>query len=108
MSWGALALAVLAVWSFAADWAMVSKSGSIDYRNRVTGLRLLADGEDPYHYKWTLGKPERFFDPFENPALPITKTTVTPASPPTLVKAPRPMICAPSFFAISAAASRRP
>lgn len=78
--WGALALAVLAVWSFAADWAMVSQSGSIDYRNRVTGLRLLADGKDPYHYKWTLGMPERFFDPFENAALPITKTTVTPAS----------------------------
>ena len=78
--WGALALAVLAVWSFAADWAMVSKSGSIDYRNRVTGLRLLADGQDPYHYKWTMGKPERFFDPFENAALPITKTTVTPAA----------------------------
>lgn len=78
--WGALALAVLAVWSFAADWAMVSQSGSIDYRNRVTGLRLLADGEDPYHYKWTSGKPERFFDPFENPGLPITKTTITPAS----------------------------
>jgi len=78
--WGALALAVLVVWSFASDWAMVSQSGSIDYRNRVTGLRLLANGEDPYHYKWTMGKPERFFDPFENPALPITKTTVTPAS----------------------------
>lgn len=78
--WGALALAVLAAWSFAADWAMVSKSGSIDYRNRVTGLRLLASGEDPYHYKWTPGKPERFFDPFENPGLPITKTTVTPAT----------------------------
>lgn len=78
--WSTLALAVLVVWSFAADWAMVSQSGSIDYRNRVTGLRLLADGKDPYHYKWTNGKPERFFDPFENPALPITKTTVTPAS----------------------------
>jgi hypothetical protein len=78
--WGALALAVLAVWSFAADWAMVSQSGSIDYRNRVTGLRLLADGEDAYHYKWTPGKPERFFDPFENPRLPITKTTVTPTT----------------------------
>jgi hypothetical protein len=78
--WGALALAILAVWSFAADWAMVSQSGSIDYRNRVTGLRLLADGQDPYHYKWTMGNPVRFFDPFENAALPITKTTVTPAT----------------------------
>jgi len=78
--WGALALAILAVWSFAADWAMVSQSGSIDYRNRVTGLRLLADDQDPYHYKWSMGKPVQFFDPFENAALPITKTTVTPAT----------------------------
>lgn len=78
--WGALALAVLTVWSFAADWSMVSQSGSIDYRNRVTGLRLLAAGEDPYHYKWTIGKPERFCDLYENPALPTTKTTVSPTS----------------------------
>lgn len=78
--WGALALIVLTVLSFCADWAMVSESGSIDYRNRVTGLRLLTADEDPYHYKWSIGKPEKFFDPFENPAVPITKTTVTPAA----------------------------
>ena len=35
------------------------------------------------------------------------RATVTPASPTTLVKAPRPMIWAPSFSAIFAAASRR-
>ena len=43
-------------------------------------------------------------------ALRETSTTslwITPASPTTLVKAPRPMICAPSFLAMSAAASKR-
>jgi hypothetical protein len=77
--WGAMALITLAIFSFFYDWAMVSNTGSIDYRNRVTGMRLLAAGEDPYHYKWTTGKPERYCDPYENPNVPITKTTVTPA-----------------------------
>src|SRR6476659_6428459 len=35
------------------------------------------------------------------------RATVTPASPTTLVKAPRPMICAPIFSAILEACSRR-
>ncbi len=74
-----LMLVMLALGSFLLDWNLVSKSGSIDYRNRVTGVRLLSDGKDPYHTKWNPGDPAQFCDPYENPALPITKTTVTPA-----------------------------
>jgi hypothetical protein len=77
--WAAMALIVLAVCSFVYDWTMVADTGSIDYRNRVTGMRLLSKGIDPYHYKWTTGKPEQFCDPYENPNVPITKTTVSPA-----------------------------
>ena len=77
--WGALALIVLTICSFLVDWTMVSRGGSIDYRNRVTGMRLLASGADPYHYKWSTGQPERFCDPFDNPNMPMSKTTVTPA-----------------------------
>ena len=78
--WAALALISLAIFSFMRDWKMVSASGSLDYRNRVTGTRLLAAGKDPYHYKWTKGQPERFLDPFDNPNMPMTKTTVSPAT----------------------------
>ncbi len=77
--WGALALIVLAICSFMVDWATVSKCGNIDLRNRVTGIRLLVSGQDPYHTKWSPGQSERICDPYDNPALPITKTTVTPA-----------------------------
>lgn len=75
----ALALISLTIFSFFLDWRMVATTGSIDYRNRVTGARLLVSGVDPYHYKWTPGKPERFCDPYENPNVAISKTTVTPA-----------------------------
>jgi hypothetical protein len=75
----ALLLGILALNSLRLDWKMVATNGSIDYRNRVTGARLLVAGQDPYHYKWSEGAPERWRDPYDNPALPITKTTVTPA-----------------------------
>jgi len=77
--WGALALLVLAMCSFVLDWTLVSESGSIDYRNRITGVRLLVSGQDPYHTKWIPGDPGRLCDPYDNPKLQITKTTVTPA-----------------------------
>lgn len=76
--WWKYALICLAALGFCIDWALVSGSGSIDYRNRITGSRLLAAGEDPYHYKWRPGDPERWCDVYDNPKLPVTKTTVTP------------------------------
>ena len=77
--WWAMALIVLAICSFVVDWTMVAKGGAIDYRNRVTGMRVLASGADPYHYKWSKGMPEQFCDPFDNPNMPMSKTTVSPA-----------------------------
>ncbi len=74
-----LLLCVFALHSFRVDWNTVAQTGSIDYRNRITGARLLEAGRDPYHYKWRTGDPDRWRDPYDNPALPITKTTVTPA-----------------------------
>jgi len=38
-----------------------------------------ADGIDPYTYKWTPGEPAIYCDPFNNPHLPISKTTSSPA-----------------------------
>lgn len=73
------ALAVLALISLVLDWNLVSDTGSIDFRNRITGARLLVAGEDPYHYKWLPGAPASWCDVYANRALPITKTTVSPA-----------------------------
>lgn len=61
------------------DFANTMASGAIDLRNRVTGQRLLEDGRDAYHYKWHQGDPEEFCDLYNNPKLPVSKTTATPA-----------------------------
>lgn len=74
--WVALGLAALV--SFGIDWNHLGSSGSIDLRNRITGVRLLAAGRDPFHYKWRPSEPERYCDPFNNLAVPVSKTTVTP------------------------------
>lgn len=65
--------------SFVIDWRNLGASGSIDLRNRITGIRLLEEGQDPFHYKWRTHEPERFCDPYNNLAVSVSKTTVTPA-----------------------------
>jgi hypothetical protein len=77
VAWGALGL--LLVVSFWIDVDHTLQGGSIDLRNRVTGARLLVAGVDPYFYKWREPEPPEFCDPYNNPALPVSKTTATPA-----------------------------
>jgi hypothetical protein len=76
---GFSALAVLLVVSFFIDAHNVGQGGAIDLRNRITGARLLAQGTNPYTYKWTRSEPEEFCDPYNNPLLKVSKTTATPA-----------------------------
>jgi hypothetical protein len=81
-AWGRavwILLAALALFRFGQDWDLVSRTGSIDFRNRVTGSRLFVAGEDAYHYKWLPGAPSAWCDVYANRAQPVTKTTVTPA-----------------------------
>ncbi len=68
---------VLAV-SLTLDWRHTTRSGSIDLRNRVTGWRLMAAGVDPYHHQWSPGQPDTVLDVYNNPAVAVSKTTVTP------------------------------
>ncbi len=72
------ALGLLLLVSFGADWENVSAGGTIDFRNRITGARLLLRQQDAYHYKWRTGEPSELCDPYNNLALPINKVTVTP------------------------------
>jgi hypothetical protein len=65
--------------SFYLDLANTAQGGAIDLRNRITGLRLLEHGIDPYHYKWSRSEPEEYCDPFNNPKLEVSRTTATPA-----------------------------
>lgn len=77
LGWVIVGLALLV--SFGIDFANTWPGGAIDLRNRITGLRLLEHGVDAYHYKWSEGEPEAYADVFNNPKLPVSKTTATPA-----------------------------
>jgi len=76
---GWVAVGLLLLVSFGLDIGNVTQGGGIDLRNRITGVRLLADGFDAYHYKWGRSQPEKYADPYNNPLLPVSKTTATPA-----------------------------
>jgi len=76
---GFAVLVLLLLVSFCIDANNVSQGGAIDLRNRVTGARLLAHGANLYTYKWTRSEPEEYGDPYNNPRLPVSKTTATPA-----------------------------
>ena len=73
-------VALLAVWGFVQDAINTSNGGSIDLRNRITGVRLAAGQRDPYFYKWTRTEDDRFCDLFNSPASPVSHTTVTPVT----------------------------
>jgi len=75
---GAMVAIALMV-SFGIDLTNTAQGGAVDLRNRITGMRLLEHGIDPYHYKWTEGQPAEYIDLRNNPHQPVSKTTVTPA-----------------------------
>jgi hypothetical protein len=77
LAWIALGLLLLV--SFGLDLRNTLAGGAIDLRNRITGARLLAAHLDPYFYKWKELAPPEFADPYNNPLLPVSKTTSTPA-----------------------------
>ena len=72
------ALGLLLLISFGIDWRNVSAGGTIDFRNRITGARVLLIHKDAYHYKWQQPEPPELCDPYNNLALPINRVTVTP------------------------------
>jgi hypothetical protein len=76
---GGVVLALALMISFGLDFSNTTQGGAIDLRNRITGARLFQDGKDAYHYKWQAGDPDWFCDVYNNPKLPVSKTTATPA-----------------------------
>ena len=74
-------LSLLLLGSFVLDLENVTQGGGIDLRNRITGIRIMADHLDAYHYKWQEPDPPEYCDPFNNPSplVPVSKTTATPA-----------------------------
>jgi hypothetical protein len=76
---GGVLLGVLLLFSFTVDLRNTSQGGSVDFRNRITGARLLAHAIDPYHYKWHEGDPPEYCDLRNTTVALVSKTTVTPA-----------------------------
>ncbi len=74
--WVALGLALLV--SFALDFNNNAQGGAIDLRNRITGIRLLENHIDAYHYKWSPSEPKEYCDLYNNPKTLVSKTTATP------------------------------
>jgi hypothetical protein len=75
---GFAVLTVAMIWSFGRDLALTRQDGAVDFRNRITGVRLLEHGMDPYHYIWHPGDPTEFCDIRNNPNMTVSKTTVSP------------------------------
>lgn len=75
-----LMVALLACWGFIQDAIHTGRGGSIDLRNRITGVRLAAEHRDPYFYKWSRTESDRYCDLFNSPASPVSHTTVTPVT----------------------------
>jgi len=76
---GWVLVGILLLVSFLIDLDHTTRSGAIDLRNRITGARLLEHHIDPYFYKWQEPEPAIYCDPYNNPLLPVSKTTATPA-----------------------------
>jgi len=61
------------------DTVNTLKYGALDLRNRVVGVRVLLDGEDPYFFKWEQETPEEIVDArdfYSN--FPMSRLTVPP------------------------------
>ncbi|MDO8499678.1 MAG: glycosyltransferase 87 family protein [bacterium] len=70
----------IALAGFIADFRYTKEYGGVDLRNRVVGTRVAVElKQDPYYYKWTPEQSDRYLDPSDNAAIPVTRLTVTPA-----------------------------
>jgi len=76
LGWILAGLALLV--SLYLDFANTAQGGAIDLRNRITGVRLLENGMDAFHYRWHTGDPDVFCDVYSNPNLTVNRTKVTP------------------------------
>jgi hypothetical protein len=59
---------------------LVSRTGSIDLRNRVVAARQAERGLDPYVFKWTPGYPETLLDARDDPRARFTRLTSPPST----------------------------
>lgn len=65
--------------SFLVDVDNTLKFGGVDLRDRVVAARVALEGFDPYNFKWSEEYPETLLNPVENPEIPVTRASFTPA-----------------------------
>jgi hypothetical protein len=59
---------------------LVSRTGSIDFRNRVVAARQAGRGLNPYVFKWTPAYPETLLDARDDPRARFTRLTSPPST----------------------------
>lgn len=63
---------------FVKDIMNTQDYGGVDLRNRVVGARVMLEGLDPYHFKWSDAYPDTLLDPVDNPDNEVSRVTVPP------------------------------
>jgi hypothetical protein len=59
---------------------IVSKTGMVDFRNRVVAARQAELGYNPYFFKWDPSFPETLLDPSDDPHMKYTRLTSPPST----------------------------
>lgn len=69
---------LISIIGFYKDYKNTITFGTVDFRSRVVGARLILEKKDPYFYKWKEGDSELLLQPTENINSPISNITVPP------------------------------
>jgi len=69
---------VIAARAFVVSLSDTRETGGVDLRNRVVGARVMLEGMDPYHFKWSEEYPESLLDPLDNPFGSVSRVSVPP------------------------------
>jgi hypothetical protein len=72
------AVIFISVLGFVKDIVNTQDYGGVDLRNRVVGARVMLEGLDPYHFKWSESYPDTLLDPVDNPDNEVSRVTVPP------------------------------
>ena len=69
---------IISLLGFCRDFKNTFEYGGIDFRANSVAAKLLIEGEDPYHFKWSQNKSDTLLDPNDYPNKPVSRVTSLP------------------------------
>ena len=69
---------IISLLGFYRDFKNTFEYGGIDFRANSVAAKLLIEGEDPYHFKWSQNKSDTLLDPNDYPNKPVSRVTSLP------------------------------